>query len=221
LSDTVFSADGFCQFGEGGKVLLPREVVACERDACLKPLESNTTRERRTEPWPPEEVASCLSDLERETKPAYDLLNAAFDEPVLIRRGAGFTAYRLYLFETNNYAHRMVRLVKSATGTYVVVKHLEATEVPGQGRLSWRWGRILTGKEWAAFESMIRKSNFWNLPARLRSDVVLFEGKFLELEGVLGGKQHLVISPKVGGELGKLVDYMMGLGDCRKVELVK
>jgi hypothetical protein len=216
LSDGVFSAAGFCAYGENGKARSTRELLACERDACLRPLEINTTRERRTEPWPKDEIESCLHDLAVDTLPRYDALNAAFEEPVLTGRGEAFAAYRLYVFETQSFSHRMVRVVKTEAGIYVVVKGLEATEVPGQGRLNWRLARGLTERAWAELETLVTKANYWALPPRLRADVVQFDGKLYELEGVRGTAQHLVITPTLDGSLGKLVDYLLKLGDCGK-----
>jgi hypothetical protein len=213
LSDVVFRIDGFCERGETGQRLDARNVLACERDACLKPLEVNTNRERYLVPWPTEELKSCMDDLSFETRPRYDALNAAFEEPILVGRSEAMRAYRLYLFDTESFAHRMIRVVKLNAGAYLVVKGLEATEVSGQGRLSWRKVRAVSDKEWTLLESLVSSANYWALPPRLHADWSIFGGKFYELEGVRVTEQHLVMTPTADGKLGKVFDYLKKLAD--------
>lgn len=215
LSDAVFGVEEFCRVGANGTSLSEPDVVTCERDSCLMPLEVDSRRARSTVPWALEEIENCLSAMKKDETRSYDELSAAFDEPVLWGQAPDVVAYRLYVVESHSLAYRMTRVVRTSAGVTVVAKRLEATEVPGQGRLAWRHAETLQNQAWDVLVGLVGRSGYWFLPPRVRkAHQVQFDGSLYRLEAVDGERQHFVSTSNAQGALGELIRYLEGLAAC-------
>ena len=141
----------------------------------------------------------------------------AMGEPslwVLPRRDRDATVYRLLLLPSFDHP-RCVRIDGSGEGARLRVKVLDGRGGYEPGQVAIERSTTLARDRQARLERLLEEAAFWDLPTRIDDNNVC-DGDQLIVEGVQGGKYHVVSRAVPEPRFARLCDYLLSLDGLKK-----